>query len=363
MKLAARMTATGAYLPERVLTNAELERLVDTSDDWIVERTGIRERRIAGVDESSSTLGTEAALRALASAGVSGEEIDLVIAATCTPDGMFPAVATRIQHAIGAVRATSFDVNAACTGFLSALMTGAQFIQTGSSRRALIVGTETMSRIVDWTDRGTCVLFGDGAGAVLLEPSAPGEPGAIDSMVLVSDGSQADSLYATGPCAVGDPLGASDVVGAAGPARDVVGAAGPARAPRIVMDGRAVFRTAVQEMTNACQQALAAARIGVEQVKLCVPHQANERILSAVARNLGLPMERMFVNLDRYGNTSSATIPVALTEANEAGLLQPGDRVLLTAIGGGVTWGAAVVEWAQVPAPVAADAALAAAAH
>jgi len=353
MKLAARMTATGAYLPERVLTNAELERLVDTSDDWIVERTGIRERRIAGVDESSSTLGTEAALRALASAGVSGEEIDLVIAATCTPDGMFPAVATRIQHAIGAVRATSFDVNAACTGFLSALMTGAQFIQTGSSRRALIVGTETMSRIVDWTDRGTCVLFGDGAGAVLLEPSAPGEPGAIESMVLVSDGSQADSLYATGPCAVGDPLGASDVVGAAG----------AARAPRIVMDGRAVFRTAVQEMTNACQQALAAARIGVEQVKLCVPHQANERILSAVARNLGLPMERMFVNLDRYGNTSSATIPVALTEANEAGLLQPGDRVLLTAIGGGVTWGAAVVEWAQVPAPVAADAALAAAAH
>jgi len=331
MTLGARITGVGRHVPARVLTNHDLEQMVNTSDEWIVERTGIRERRIAAVDETSSTLGGDAAKRALISAGIEGSVIDLIVVGTCTPDGMFPAVASRIQDAIGAQHAAAFDVNAACTGFISALSVASQFIASGSAEHALVVGTETMSRIVDWTDRATCVLFGDGAGAVVLERSVEGEPGRVDSMLLRSDGSQAALLYATGPCTT--------------PSESL------AQEARIVMDGGGVFRKAVLAMVEIAGDAIARAGLTADDIKLCVPHQANLRILTAMADRVGLPMDRVFVNLDRYGNTSSATIPIALAEAEAAGRLRPGDHVLLTAFGGGLSWGATVIEWAGVRVP------------
>ncbi len=329
----ARITGVGRYVPEHVMTNADLERMVDTNDEWIVERTGIRERRIVAADETSSTLGTRAGLAAIESAQIDPATIDLVIAATCTPDGMFPAVATRIQHAVGAGRAGAFDVNAACNGFMSALSTAVQFVAAGTSQRVLVVGTETMSRIVDWTDRGTCVLFGDGAGAVIVERSVEGEPGRIDAMLLRSDGSQAALLWASGPCTPGEAA---------------LGAMG--QEARIVMDGRSVFRHAVNALVETSSEAIANAGLTIDDIALCVPHQANRRIITAMADRVGLPMERVYVNVDRYGNTSSATIPIALAEAEADGRLKPGDRVLFAAFGGGLSWSAMVIEWAGVRA-------------
>ncbi len=323
-----RISGVGHYLPSRVLTNADLERMVETTDDWITERSGIRERRIAQPDESSSTLGAQAARAALASADLAAADLDLIIVGTSTPDGMFPATASRIQDAIGASRAGAFDVNAACAGFLAALSTGTQFIAAGGARRVLVVGAETMSRIVDWTDRNTCVLFGDGAGALVLEPAESGRPGTLESFVLRSDGGLASLLYCGGPAA---------------PAL----AGSPSR-PYIVMDGRNVFRQAVTAMSQAASDAIAQAGLRVADIALCVPHQANVRIIDAVARNLGLPPDRVYLNLERYGNTSSASIPIALSEANAEGRLQPGDHLLMLAFGGGLSWGAMVVEWAGV---------------
>lgn len=328
MALAARITGTGCYLPAQVLTNRDLEHLVETTDEWIRERSGIRERRIAAPEETTSTLGAEAARRALASAGIEAASLDLIITATCTPDGMLPASATHIQRQIGATRAASFDLNAACTGFLSGLSTAAQFIQAGSAERVLVVGAEVLSRILDWTDRGTCVLFGDGAGAAIVERAPEGEPGGIESFVLRSDGSQCDILYAPGPASARPGGVISDYY--------------------VVMDGPAVFRQAVSALAASAAEAIAQAGLTVEDITLCVPHQANLRILNAVARNLGLPEERVYVNLQRYGNTSAATIPIALCEAAAEGRLRPGDRVLMAAFGGGLTWGAMVIEWAGV---------------
>jgi len=333
----ARITGVGRHVPDRVVTNSELEQVVDTSDEWIVERTGIRERRIAGPDETSSTLGARAGLAAIESAAIDPATIDLVIAATCTPDGMFPAVATRIQHAVGAGHAAAFDVNAACNGFMSALSTAVQFVAAGTSQRALVVGTETMSRILDWNDRATCVLFGDGAGAVVVERAAEGEPGRIDAMLLRSDGSQAGLLWASGPCTPGAP--------GAGPFGAVL-----AQEAHIMMDGRAVFRSAVNALVETSAEAIANAGLTIDDIALCVPHQANRRIITAMADRVGLPMERVYVNVDRYGNTSSATIPIALAEAEADGRLKPGDRVLLAAFGGGLSWSAMVLEWSGVRA-------------
>lgn len=348
MTQAARITATGAYLPERVMTNADLARLVDTSDEWITRRTGIRERRIAAPHEAASTLGAEAARRMLDAAGVDPREIDLVIAGTCSPDGMFPAVATRIQAAIGADRASSFDVNAACASYLTGLNIGTQFIANGAARRVVVIGTEAITRLLDWTDRSTCILFGDGAGASLLEPATPGEPGAIDQIILRSDGRRADVVHAGGPAS---PRGVPVDARASPRGVPVEARVSPRgvleQEAHIVMDGRALFRAAVTEMATSCRRALAAAGTTVDQIDLFVPHQANLRIMDAAARALGLPTERMFVTVDRYGNTSSATIPIALAEAQAAGRLHAGDRVLLTTIGAGLTWGAAVVEWAE----------------
>ncbi len=332
-KAGARITGVGRYVPERILTNADLEQMVETTDEWIVERTGIRERRIAAADESSSTMGARAAIAAIESAAIDPATIDLIITGTCTPDGMFPAVATRIQHAVGATGAGAFDVNAACNGFMSALSTASQFITAGGANRALVVGAETMSRIVDWTDRGTCVLFGDGAGAVIVERSAEGEPGHIDSLLLRSDGSQAGLLWANGPCS---------------PAM-----AGLADEVRVIMDGRSVFRSAVNALAETSAEAVARAGLTIDDIALCVPHQANRRIITAMADRVGMPMERVYVNVDRYGNTSSATIPIALAEAEAEGRLKPGDRVLLAAFGGGLSWSAMVLEWAGVRASCA----------
>jgi 3-oxoacyl-[acyl-carrier-protein] synthase-3 len=321
--MAARIVGVGKYLPARVLTNADLERMVETSNEWIVDRTGIRERRLAAEGETTATMGAAAARMALETAGLRGDQIDLVICATLTPDGMFPASASLIQDAIGAGKAGAFDINAACTGFLAALAVGAQFIETGVCERVLVVGAEVLSRIIDWSDRSTCVLFGDGAGAVVLER---GESGGVGSFVLKSDGSGANLLYARGPAS--SPLSLRESEGFC-----------------IVMDGREVFKFAVRAMEDVARQAIAAAGLTLEDIDYFLPHQANQRIIAAVGRSMGLAPERVISNVERYGNTSSASIPVALCEAWEEGRFKAGDRIVLVAFGGGLAWGASVVEW------------------
>ena len=335
----ARIAGIGKYLPQRILTNAELEQMVETSDQWIQDRTGVLERHIAADDETASSMGIRAARQALEQAQVDPADLDLVIAATTTPDGMFPAVASLIQHGLGARRAGAFDINAACVGFVTALATASQFIEGGVYRRVLVVGADVLSRIIDWTDRRTCVLFGDGAGAVVLEASERGGP---LSFVLHSDGGGAASLYAPGPCG---PEGAADP-----------------GCYYVSMDGRQIFKFAVHAMEDATREAVASAGLSLDDIALLIPHQANLRIINATAKALGLPPERAMVNVDRCGNTSSASIPMAMREAWEQGRLHDGDRVVLVAFGGGLVWGAMALEWAPVgPMPVeAAEAAHAA---
>ena len=329
----ARIAGLGKYLPERVLTNFDLERLVETSDEWIQERTGVRERRMAADHETASTMGVEAAQQALAQAEIDPADLDLIITATTSPDGMFPAVASLVQDRLGARRAGAFDINAACVGFVTALSTGSQFINSGAYRRVLVVGSDVLSRIVDWKDRDTCVLFGDGAGAVVLEAS---ERGGTLSFTLRSDGSSAQALYAPGPCG---PPGSTE------PGNYYID-----------MDGRQIFKLAIHAMESAAREAVQAAGLTMDDIDLLIPHQANLRIIKATAKALGLPPERAMVNVDRYGNTSSASIPIALREAWEQGRLHDGDRLLLVAFGGGLVWGALVVEWAPVgPVPLAAE--------
>ncbi|HEY7270641.1 MAG TPA: beta-ketoacyl-ACP synthase III [Dehalococcoidia bacterium] len=318
----ARISGVGKYLPQRVLSNADLEKLVDTNDQWIVERTGIRERRIAADNESSGTMGAEAARMALRTAGLQGDDLDLVVCATCTPDGMFPGSSAVIQDAIGATKAGAFDVSAACTGFLSAFTVGAQFIDSGACNRVLVVGSEVYSRILNWSDRSTCILFGDGAGAVVLERGEEGAGG----FVLKSDGAAAHLLYARGPASAPAAMMESEGY-------------------YVKMECREVFKYAVRAMEDTTRESLARVGLGVDDITWVVPPQANQRILSAYARALGLPEERVVSNLASYGNTSSATIPIAMCEAWEDGRLKPGDNVVLTAIGGGLTWGACTVRW------------------
>jgi 3-oxoacyl-[acyl-carrier-protein] synthase-3 len=322
----SRIAGLGHFLPERTLTNADLEKLVETSDQWILDRTGIRERHVAAPDETSSTLAIQAARMALDDAGIAASDLDLIIVATTTPDGMFPSVASLVQTDIGADKAGAFDINAACMGFLSAYATATQFIATGASRRVLVIGTEVLSRIVDWTDRGTCVLFGDGAGALVLEAAEYGGPLAF---VLHSDGSKRYALFADGPC---------------GP-RDAAGN-GPADC-HINMDGPAIFKFAVHAMSNAVREAAAKCQLGVDDIDLLVPHQANIRIIQGTAKALGVPPERAMVNIQKYGNTSSASIPIALSEASREGRLREGDRVALCGFGGGLAWGSLILEWSR----------------
>ena len=324
--MAARIVGVGKYLPNRVLTNADLERMVDTSDEWIVERTGIRERRIAADDETTATMGAAAARMALETAGLTADDVDLIVCATLSPDGMFPASASLIQDAIGAKHAGAFDVNAACNGFIVALATGTQFVNAGVYRRVLVVGAEAISRLLDWTDRSTCILFGDGAGAVLLEQAESGGPSAF---ILRSDGSGAEMLYARGPASA-----PSSIL--------------QAESYCIVMDGKEVFKFAVRSMEEASRQAIEQAGLTTEDIAYLLPHQANHRIMTAYAKGLGIAPERLISNVDKYGNTSSASIPLALCEAWEEGRLHPGDKLVLTAVGGGLSWGACITEWTGV---------------
>jgi 3-oxoacyl-[acyl-carrier-protein] synthase-3 len=323
----AEIAATGRYLPERVLTNAELETMVDTTDEWIRERTGISERRIAADDVGAAEMGARAARDAMAKAGVDAGEIDLILVTTATPDRLLPSTACDMQALLGAENAAAMDLAAACTGFMYALTLAESQVATGRADLALIVSTEKMSAIVDWNDRATCVLFGDGAGAALVRRSENGR--GILSSFNRSDGRLADLLFRPGGGAV-QPFDAA------------VLASGD---HLLKMAGREVFKNAVRSMAEAANQALMRAGITGKDVKLMVPHQANIRIIEATARYADIPMEKVYVNVDRYGNMSSATVPVALDEAAEQGLIEAGDYVLLVAFGAGFTWGASVIRW------------------
>lgn len=323
----ARIIGTGSYVPEKVLTNRDLENMVDTSDEWITTRTGIKERRITSNGEASSTLANHAAKRALDMAGISPEALDLIVVGTITPDMIFPSVACLLQDKIGAKKAAAFDVFAGCTGFIYALSVADNFIKNGHYQRALVVGAENMSKISDYQDRRTCALFGDGAGAAVLV-SEEGERGII-STHLHSDGSYADLLYQPGG-------------GTAIPATyDSI----DKRLHYLKMDGNKLFKIAVKSLEDTVLETLAFNNIRNGEIDLLIPHQANLRIIQAIAKRLNLPDEKVFVNIQKYGNTSSASIPIALDEANREGRIREGDLLLFNAFGAGLTWGAALVRW------------------
>lgn len=321
------ITGVGSYVPSRVLSNADIEKMVETTDDWITSRTGIRERRIAAAEEATSDLAVQAALRAMESAGVTPAAIDLIIVATITPDMLFPSVACLVQHKIGAHRAAAFDLEAACSGFIYALEVGQQFIMSHTYETVLVIGAEKLSSIIDWADRNTCVLFGDGAGAVVLQ-NRPNSHGLLTAC-MGSDGGKADLLSM--------PAGGSRIPATA----DSVAA----RLHYLRMDGRETFKNAVMAMCTAAQEALRRCELTVDQIDCIIPHQANRRIIEAVAERLGAPSERVYVNVDRYGNTSAASVAIALDEAVRQGRIVRGDLLLLLVFGAGLTWGAAVIEW------------------
>jgi 3-oxoacyl-[acyl-carrier-protein] synthase III len=321
---------TGSYMPSRVLTNEDLSKLVDTNDEWITSRTGIKERRIAADDEATSDLASAAAQSALESAGLTAADIDLIIVATVTPDMAFPSTACIVQKKIGAVNAVCFDISAACSGFLYALQVARGFLNTGARGRALIIGAEKLSSIVNWKDRNTCVLFGDGAGAVVMQRDEAAEaPGRILASFMGSDGNLADLLK----------------VPAGGSACPLTAENLDSGLHAIHMEGKETFKHAVTRMCQAAETALAEAGLTHDDIALVIPHQANLRIISAIANRLDLPEEKTFVNLHKYGNTSAATIPVAIDEAVRAGRLKRGDVAVLVAFGGGFTWASAVVKW------------------
>jgi len=325
---AVRLTALGAYVPERVVTNDDLSHLVDTSDAWIRTRTGIAERRIAAHDETTSTLAATAAARTLAARGLDPAAVELVIVATMMPDSPVPAVACQVQRRLGLVSAAAFDIAAACSGFVFALETAAQFVRTGAVANALVIGSEVLSRLIDWTDRSTCVLFGDGAGAALIEAAPEGEAGLLGG-VLRSDGSGHDLLWL--------PAG-----GSALPATAETVAAGQ---HYLKMRGLDLYRAVVPMVCEAILAACARVGVDLQAVDLCVPHQANVHLIAEVADLLGLPLDRFVLNLERYGNTSSASIPLALAEAAAVGRLRVGDLVLLVGFGAGLTCGASLLRW------------------
>lgn len=315
----ARVVGWGKYLPEKVLTNQDLEQLVNTDDSWIRSRTGISQRRIAGSDETASTMAARASQEALDVSGIRPERLDLVIVATCTPEHIFPACASLVQASIGAWNAAAFDINAACSGFMYALATACQFVVAGTYDSVLVVGSEAYSRILDWQDRTTCVLFGDGAGAVVVQASESA-PGTL-SIILGNDGSRVSTLYTPGPCGLDE---------------------GPYY---LRMRGPETFRFAVNIVHQASKEAVAAAGLQLSDIDLIIPHQANTRIIRSAAKLLDVPLDRFFINVERYGNTSAASIPIALCEAVEEGRVKEGDRVLLVGFGGGLSWAAMVLEW------------------
>jgi 3-oxoacyl-[acyl-carrier-protein] synthase-3 len=327
----------GTYLPDRVLTNADLEEMVDTTDEWIVSRTGIRERRICAPEQTTADLAAEAARAAIADAGLSPDAIDLIICCTCTPDTLSPSVACQVQARLGMTRpCPAFDLSAACSGFVFGCATAAAYIRSGFARHVLVIGAEAMSRVVDFTDRTTCVLFGDGAGAAVLGPCAEGE--GLLGQSIASDGSGGDLILIP-------PIGSSGIDD------EVAGGAdgGLAQSKRIYlsMHGNEVYKFATRILGPVIEDALRNAGNGLKatDLDLIVPHQANIRILEVAARKLNVPMERFVVNIDKFGNTSAATVPLALMDARRDGRLRPGALVALVAFGGGLTWGASVWRW------------------
>lgn len=317
----SRISGTGGYLPERILTNADLEKMVDTSDQWIVERTGIRERHLAAEHEMTSDLAVAAARQAIAAADIDVAEIDLVIVATTTPDLIFPSTACLVQNKLGMSNGcAAFDVQAVCSGFVYALSIADNFIRAGQARRALVIGAETLSRITDWNDRGNCILWGDGAGAVILAASET--PGIISSH-LHADGRYKDLLHVNG----GVSAGSADAK------------------PTMQMQGNAVFKMAVNTLDAIVDETLAANHLQKSDINWLVPHQANIRIIQATAKKLGMSMDNVVVTVDRHGNTSAASIPLALDTAVRDGRIQAGEIVLMEAFGGGFTWGSVLVKW------------------
>jgi 3-oxoacyl-[acyl-carrier-protein] synthase-3 len=323
----AHITGWGMSVPESVLTNDDLSKMVDTNDAWIRERTGIQERRVAREDQFPSTLAVEASIRALRIANLRPTDLDLIICSTSSPEYIFPATACLIQDQLGATKAGAFDLLAACSGFIYALNMGAQAIRSGSIRNALIIGSETLSRFVNWKDRSTCILFGDGAGAFVLQASD--QPGGVLSAVMHSDGSGGNLLTLEGG-------------GSRYPATESTILNGK---HYIQMDGNEVFRFATRVMASATEEVLACAGLTKEDIQWIIPHQANIRIIKAAARGLNLPMERFIVNLERYGNTSTASIPIAMVEALEKGQIKPGEKIVMVGFGAGLTWGALAAEW------------------
>ncbi|MEM6823430.1 MAG: beta-ketoacyl-ACP synthase III [Verrucomicrobiota bacterium] len=320
-----RIKGTGKYLPEKILTNADLEKMVDTSDEWIVSRTGIRERHIAAEKESSSTMGAEAARDALKKAGITAEDLDLILVATVTPDATFPSTACYVQNILGAKNAAAFDLQAACSGFLYGLVVAEQFLYGGKFKNILVIGTEKLSSVVDWKDRNTCVLFGDGAGAMVVQPSEG--PSKLLGYDLGAAGNQHNILYLLN----GQTSGPDGTATKSGP-------------HHMIMEGQEVFKKAVTAMCKSANKVLAEAGITSGDIRCVIPHQANIRIIDAIADRLEVPQEKRFVNVDRYGNVSAACIPIALCEAQEHYGFKEGDKILLVAFGGGLTWATALLE-------------------
>ena len=323
----ASITGIGSYLPNKVLTNYDLEKMVDTSNDWIIQRTGIKERRIVENGVTTSDIATQASLRAMEDAGVSPKDLDMIITSTITPDHIFPSTSCYIQQKIGATRACAFDILAACAGFIYALSIGQSFINSGAMKTVLVVGAECLSKITDYTDRATCVLFGDGAGAVIIQRDPVKHE--ILSSILAADGSEADVLIMPGGGAR-NPASLESV---------------QQRLHYIQFRGKEVFKLAINNITNLILETAKENGLTLDDIDLIIPHQSNLRIIEATMEKLGLPMEKAFVNIDKYGNTSSASVPIAIDEARKEGRLRKGNIVMLVAFGGGLTWGSSVIRW------------------
>lgn len=325
--LSASIIGTGSYVPEKILSNAELEKLVETNDEWIVSRTGIRERRIAATDQSTSDMAAEAAKAALLNAGITAEDLGMIIVATVTPDMFFPSTACFVQTKIGAKNAVCFDVSAACSGFLYALEIARQFIASGTQKNVLVIGAEKLSTIVNWTDRNTCVLFGDGAGAAIVS-HRPGSRG-IRHTHMGSDGGYAEILQIPGGASL----------------HPVTSENADQKLNTIRMNGKETYKQAVTAMLDAGNRVIEACGLTTSDIACVIPHQANVRIIEAIADRMKLPMERFLINLDRFGNTSAAAVAIALDEANRTGRMNRGEHVLLVVFGGGLTWAGSLIEW------------------